>query len=282
MNGIIYLLTGCAHAARLAVSLWSLRKHYKGPVIVYTTHTESHYIGEKLANDNRLGIIHIECEAVKTRKNSSFLTKIKLLEKSPFDLVTYLDADTLITGDISALTESQYPFTATNFAGWSSHHGLVRKRIERWRTLEQSQNTPGSYASMIDEAVKPHPAVNGGVLSCRPKISPLLWNWFEFAMIGARTFICDEIALQILTPLYPHGILDCRYNCSPKYAPQAMLDDARIIHFHGEKHLREEKARQIWVPAYEETLVENVGDIKSWTPGGDPELAAYLAKKATT
>jgi hypothetical protein len=275
-RGVIYLLTGPSHAVRLAVSIWSLRKHYPGPITVYTTCPESHVIGKLLAADSRLNVRHEQVRAVESRKNSSFLTKVALLPNVPYRVGVYLDADTLVAGSIEPLLESaaKHEFCATRFADWVTTGRTLRHRIERWRSVEGPQFDRQQIDEMIEAALKPQPAVNGGVFGFR-KDAQILAPWYELAYTGRATFICDEIALQLLLPHYAHELLDCRFNCSPIHA--GPRDDVRIWHFHGEKHVRREACRQLWLPMYEECLAENIAGIHSWTPCGDRRLESFLA-----
>jgi hypothetical protein len=274
-GGVIYLLTGPSHAVRLAVSIWSLRKVYQGPITVYTTRPESHAIGKLLADDPRLNVRHEQIRAVETPKNGSFLTKVALLPSVPYRVGVYLDADTLVAGSIEPLLESaaKHGFCATRFADWVTTGRTLRRRIERWRIVEGQKFDRQQIDVMIEATLKPQPAVNGGVFGFRNDAS-ILAPWYELAHTGRNTFICDEIALQLLLPHYEHELLDCRFNCSPIHA--GPRDDVRIWHFHGEKHVRREACRKLWLPVYEECLAENIADIDSWTPCGDKRLESFL------
>src|SRR5690348_6433442 len=94
--GVIYLLTGPGHGARLVVSLLSLRQYFAGPVTVYTTQLESHEIGRRCAEDPRLRVEHRTCSEVDVPRNSAFLTKVSLLPDVPYDVAIHFDCDTLI------------------------------------------------------------------------------------------------------------------------------------------------------------------------------------------
>lgn len=273
-EGVCYLLTGRKHAVRLAVSLWSLRRHYDGPITVFTTRPDSHEIGQRLARDRRLAVEHREFPQQHRTKNGTFLTKIAILKKVPYETSAFLDADTLVVGDIAPLFEASpsAPFVATQFADWTTDRRVIRRRVERWRTLSQNRCTDAEWKEMIDAALQARPAINSGVFAVR-KEATLIDDWYELARIGRRTFICDEIALQILLPRYPHRLLDCRFNCSPIYA--ADCSDVRIWHMHGGKHLRA-NARRRWWPACLECLQENIGGIRDWIPAGDKRLQAFL------
>src|SRR5204863_389720 len=110
----------------------------------------------------------------------------------------------------------------------------------------------------------------------------ILQPWKELTWIGRDTFICDEIALQLLLHRFPHRVLPSKYNCSAQYC--ANERDPRIWHFHGGKHLSRAHASALWLPAYEECMRENVGGIAEWTPAGDKRLRGYLrsAEKAAS
>ena len=218
--GAVYMLTGPGHAVRLAVSIWSLRKHFDGPITVYTTQTESHAIGERLAADYRLGVEHCTFTQAAVRKNSSFLTKLALLPHVPYATALFLDADTLVVGDVGplmALTDAD-EFHATQFAQWQTTTRVIRRRIESWRALEQDRFPADWYRQIIDDALRLRPAINSGVFGFRPR-APILRLWNELTQIGRNMFICDEVALQIALHRFPHQVLDCRFNCSPIYFP---------------------------------------------------------------
>lgn len=278
--GVAYLLTGPSHAVRLVTSLLSLREHYQGSVHVFTTQAESHRIGREIAGDVRLDVRHFEFDQRYRGKNGSFLTKLDLLQTPPFERTAYLDADTLVVGDIAPLFEFMdgTQIVATQFAEWSSGRRPVKGRVERWRSLPQERFLGFEWKTLIDSAVQSHPAVNGGVFAIR-RGAELLRTWHELAILGRETFICDEIALQILLHHFPHQILDCRWNCSPQHARRR--SDVRIWHLHGEKHLRP-AASSLWLPWYDRAISDNIGSIREWTPAGDRRLARFLGRPPAT
>ena len=129
-----------------------------------------------------------------------------------------------------------------------------------------------SAAHLVDAALERRPAVNGGVFAYQ-RGAEIVDRWRELAETGRSTFICDEIALQLILTQYPHKLLDCRYNCSPVYGLRQ--EESRIWHFHGERHVRDARCREIWLPAYRDCLGENVARLAEWSPGGDRRLAAW-------
>src|SRR5687767_15145988 len=98
--GVVYLLTNPQLAARLVVSIYSLRKWYDGPVTVFTTRPESHEIGQLLADDKRLVVDHRTTSEAEARNThiAAYLTKPAVLAESPYERTIFLDADTLVVG----------------------------------------------------------------------------------------------------------------------------------------------------------------------------------------
>lgn len=273
-QGFVYLLTGQAHAARLVVSAWSLRNHFSGPITVYTSRVESHEIGRLLAADSCLRITHQECVEAAVTKNSSFLTKLDLIQNAPYEITAYLDADTLVVGSVQELLQidSQSEFHVTQFANWVSSGRKISKRVEAWRSVKSSKYSAQEMEMLVDDALTTRPAVNGGVFAFR-RGAKLLHPWRSLAYEGWRTFICDEIALQLLYYRYPHRVLDCRFNCSPIYA---RCQDPRVWHMHGEKHLSRDAGRALWLPAFRECWEKNIARLRDWAPAGDTSLAEVL------
>jgi hypothetical protein len=275
-RGVVYLLTGVGHAVRLAVSLWSLRRYYNGPVTLFTTQPASHAIGAQLAADRRLALQHQTLQQAVHRRNSSYLTKVKLLPQSPYETTLFLDADTLVTGAVLELFEAaeESGFAATRFAEWTTSGRRMQRRITSWRRVSQDLYAESEYARLIEETLQSRPAINTGVFAYRFGI-PLLDAWQRLTNAGWRQFICDEIALQILLQRFSYRLLNCQYNCSPVYASE--MDCVRIWHFHGDKHLCTGRPRDLWLPAWEECLREKVGGMQDWFPAGDSSLEKHLA-----
>jgi hypothetical protein len=280
-RGVVYLLTGPSHGARLVVSIWSLRKHYHGPVTLFTTRPESHGIGQLCAADPRLGVNHVTFKEIDSRKNSSFLTKVALPGLTPYAITSFLDADTIVTGDVFPLMEfpAEDEFCTTQFSNWRTDQKVIRRRVEGWRAIRPSQYDDGIFQAMLDEALQPRPAVNSGVFAFH-RHARILKPWLDLAVAGRHTFICDEVALQILLPHFPHRVLDCRFNCSPIHGVNK--ENARIWHFHGDKHLVRAEARALWLPVYCECVRENVADLARWTPGADRTLGTFLERNGET
>ena len=272
--GVIYLLTGAQHAARLVVSVYSLRKHYRGPITVFTTRPESHDIGRMIAEDDRLGIELARFDESQGGSNSTYLTKPRLMPATPYDATLFLDADTLVVGDVSELIEAtqKHRLVVTGFCDWKTTGISVQKRLEMWIPLAGTPGDEFGLQELIDTSSLPLPAVNAGVLGFH-RDSPIMDEWQRLTEFGRDTFLPDEVALQLLLPRYQHFLLGSQFNCSPAFGPY--VRDVRIWHFVARSHLGHYESQELWKPAYDECFQADVAKMRTWSRldrvTGDPE-----------
>jgi len=97
-KSVVYLLSGQAHAPYLVASAYTLRKHWKGSISIFSW-SESYEIAKQIAEDSNIGACVYEREPKLRRKdgvrgNAQFLDKIDLMSSLNDDPVLYLDADT--------------------------------------------------------------------------------------------------------------------------------------------------------------------------------------------
>lgn len=282
-RGVIYLLTGAAHAARMVVSLWNLRKRNTDlPVTVYTTTKESHLVAQHCIGDSRLGNVnHRITTELAIRKNRQFITKVHLLPVSPYDVVLYLDCDTLPIADVSPVLDAaeQYGFAATQFCNWVTTGSKITKRLTSLvDCIDDDNQIKQSAERQRDDCLShPYPSVNGGVFATR-RDAPILLEWYRLAMAGRRSFICDESALHLVLRDHEHTIMEGgHWNCSGHLGGEVeKTGPVNIWHFHGEKHIKRDSSREIWLPAFTECWDLDVAGIRSWAPLGDGDLEKYL------
>ena len=283
-TGIIYLLTKKKHAARLVVSLASLRRWYSGPVTIFTTRPESHEIGELCCADPRLGTnqIRIQERMAKTQE-TAFLTKSTAIANSPYPATVYMDADTLVVGDISPLIESapMSDVTAIVFHRWKTTDRHLVELLSTWRKHEGKKRDRFGLKQLIDGLLaNPFPGINAGIFAMKPS-SPILQDWHDLSYLGRKNYIPDEIALQLLLQRYPHRLLDTRFNCHPSANPE--MRDVRIWHYAGSLHMCNwGPERNLWYPAYLECRRHNFAKMAEWSnikKFPDPKFARRLEKR---
>lgn len=269
-SGVIYLLDGTKPAARLVVSLVTLRRHYEGPVAILATSATASEVVESICLDPSLSVALANIEHdLGDAKHRPFLLKTIVHRFSPFDVTLFLDCDTIVRGDLSPLFEfpTDEHILVTQFVNWTSDMRMIARRVQRWSSI---------CPELIEPALEFGQAVNTGVFSFT-RSTVAMKNWFALAYAGRHEFIPDEIAMQLLLPAVPAVVLDDRFNCSPKFR-DAEGDDVRIVHFHGRKHVG--SYGRLWLQEYDNVVARNTGGIRDWTPAGDRVLRDYLKSRA--
>lgn len=258
-SGVLYYHAGRGFATRLAVSLHSLRQHYRGPVAIMTDATAK-ALSERIGS--ALGATVIEIEPPKMRRHGHYLAKTQLWRHTPFERSLFLDADTVVAGPIDELLQIDGRVVITHFADWYSTGRKMSARIRGFSGV-----TP-----MIDQLVQASttikfPAINTGVVRFDRDFDGLE-QWEAITAAVSPRFIADEIAMQVVFPLWGRNcvVVDDRWNCSPIFGTHKA--EAKISHFHGDKHLRK-GGQEIWGPAYRAACEADVAGLREWAAAED-------------
>ena len=262
-RGIVYLISGNKHAVVLVASVASLRKHWDGDVAIVGTDEAGYTLAQQVASDERLRVRAIKMDHGNYRRNSGYLNKTRINSVVPFDSTVFLDADTIVRGDITEVFPRGDEMVLTSWGGWVTTGNMMSSRIRKWSKVEPERVERMTSISW--------PAINTGVFGFT-KRTVIMDDWYDVTKQNV-IFICDEIAAQIMYPDYPVRLLTDKYNCSPFVGQNK--DDSVVWHFHGKKHCKP-AAIDKWWPTYEECLSENYADINEWTPAGDKRLRRYL------
>jgi hypothetical protein len=265
--GVVYLLTDTQLAARLIVSLWSLRKWYDGPVTLFTTRPQSHQIGQLAARDRRLRIEHRTTSEAKGKDShqAAYLTKAAFLAESPYEGTIFLDADTLVVGPLDELLASvrMHLLTATIYGPAITNNARTNKNLIPWKKVLCGKPRFSAAAKLVNRALRqPLPLVNAGVFAIQ-RNAGLLKAWQRLTWIGRNTPTPEEIALQLLLLTQPHALLGFHFNCLPYFA--AAVHDVRIWHFAGSSHLRVPQGRELWLPVYKECARRKAAQLHTWS-----------------
>ena len=258
--GVTMLNLGTGHAALLAVSVYSLRKHYDGPIVVFCDEKSQPYTDLVCRDGN---CTKVEISGLEDVKHRSYTMKPQLPAMSPFTHTLQLDTDIIVTGDFSEM----WPYhdeelVLTQFSSWVSQGRMMSSRISMFQDVQPELTRK--------QMGRPYPAINTGVLSYGNRNQVARKEWLEVTEQKSGKFIVDEIAMQILSSKKCR-VMDDRYNCSPFYGVNQ--DKAVIWHFHGSKHLRKEKGRRLWLPVFKEACKEHFADVQRWAVETDKFLA---------
>lgn len=276
-DGVLYVLIGEKHSVQAVVSLWSLRRHWDGPVAIAAGDTPSRELAVRIAQDGRFGNV---CtvpfdykRVIRKGSGSVYATKTRMGELSPFDRTVFLDADTLVAGDFTDLfpEKGTDEVRLTQFCDWTTAGRMISGRVRGWMDV-----CPDLASRSLRHS---YPAINTGVMGFTSRSTPFMKCWQETAMKKV-VFICDEIACQLIFLDFPHVVLDHRWNCSPPltptYIPGVNDGDVRVWHGHGRKFKKKARGRQVWWPWLVDALELDLAGMREWFPAADKELKKFL------
>lgn len=265
-RGVVFMVTGKRHVVVMAISLFTLRQVYQGPVIIYCDDDALPFV-TLIAKDGDAEVKVFKRRQAPNHRNSGYLNKTRIPGMSPFDSTLQVDADTIFVGDISPLFPTDLGrLVLTQFSGWVTTGRLLKRRI-------------GMYEDIMPETVKQlrtesWPAVNTGVVAYGRDCVAAKETWPEVTGKKAGKFIVDEIAMQVMLPrIETMTIMDDRWNCSPTHGMNK--DRAVIWHFHGKKHMRKASGRALWLPCFAEAEERGFAGIGEWAYENDPNLKKF-------
>ena len=259
-QAVIYYNSGTKCLVRLAVSIASLRDHYKGDIVVYNQGT-SHPLLTDLSK-----IYSFRLHSFPHSSEKALVTKVHILKLLQHEEVVFLDADTLVRQPLTQMFEwvRQYGAVFTNFEDWFTRGRTIQRRINGWRGIIGNE--------YIEQALNYGTAINTGVFGIKND-HPIIEPWCELARIGGQNdlFIPDEISAQILIPSFEHYLAPKEYNRSARYGKS---DGCVVAHFHGRKHIGKWELCREW-----RNLFWELKDPLSLTdPLGDRALKDHMTK----
>jgi len=269
-RGVAYLFCGDGgYSERMAVSLFTLREHYAGPVTIFACGETCEQMAKRLASSLELtvrpGVL------AESRRHAAYLTKTLVPTWSEYRHTVLIDGDTVIVGPFDELFGP--PLAITRFSDWVSNGRRVANRVAWFRG-----KSPAIDLLVDAQLNHPHPAINTGVMGWA-KDEPALADWHAITTAAAGTHMTDEIAMQLLHTEVPEcKIFDDRFNCSPIYGTPEGRADVRIWHFHGGKHVRKEPGRSMWWPVFERVLRANPGGLQDWAGMYDKDVKKELTR----
>jgi hypothetical protein len=296
MQGVIYQLSAPPAAAQLAVSLYTLRRHYSGEVCIFAADS-CHDVAELLARQFVARVERLNPEPI---RHGSYILKPTTCLASPFDRTVFLDADTIVCGGIELLLETSGLFsspglTLTPFAKWTTMGKIISGRIQQWmhaddwlaKELAEYAVTPVIFPHAPRQIPYEFEAVNTGVFAFSSADKPMLEQWKTFCNAGKHCSFTDEYAMQLIwigaclrkfkfayhVSLMP----DDRYNCSVRFG--TCKDSAVIWHLHGRAHVRKPEGEALWWPIFDDLWRDNVAGVREWAAKCDHGVALVLKER---
>lgn len=273
---VLYWLCGVGYAETMAVSLYHLRKHWSGRVVIAHAidcpHAEANTQAARLLAATFDASL-IPTELPKCRRRRHYIAKASLWRHLSGQVV-YLDADTVPVAPIDEIfTDS---LTVTQFSNWLT----TGKRIYgRMQAFCKKAGVGNLYTN--DQL----PAINTGVVAWgeQAEESGVLGRWETATRIGWDAPFTDELAMQYELPFLLKEqaikvkIVDDSWNHSPTYGETKPV---KIWHFHGRRHIRKPEGREVWRPLALDAL-RNVPRLTEWWGHFDPAVLKATALAAT-
>lgn len=267
-RGVLYYNVGRKCLRRLAVSMSSLRDFWLGPVsLVYESDDGVPEWIQALCGDLNIEII----EAPPQHANPLSI-KPTLWRVSPYDVTMFLDSDTYVNGVIDPFMDAieAHQFAVHSFCDWRTDGSKMRKRIRAWRKATSRRR--------VRQALDYGKAVNTGIFGW-VKGAEILEPWEALTKRGTELNctrrLVDELACQMLLPHYPHTMLDESWGRSANYG-RVPIDQSKIIHYHGYKHVGKWDACELWKQRYWELRNGTTCGKAMEKPQGDRRLRRYI------
>lgn len=273
MQTVLYWLCGAGYAETMAVSLYHLRKHWQGDILLaYASNCKDSVANTeatwKLANAFDTSVAPITLPNY--RRHQHYIAKASLWRQTVGQTL-FLDADTVPLVPIDPLFTDA--LMTVHFSDWYTHGRIIGGRMRSF--VEHS----GLGFDFSDS----WPAINTGVVAWGPAAIEhgILEQWEVATQQGHAAPFTDELAMQWLLPTAFRGPMkgasierDC-WNYSPTHG---RTQPPKIYHFHGRRHVRKPEGRKIWQPLAVEAITNTPGLADWW--GSFDEHVAFVRELA--
>lgn len=276
-NGITFFNFGGSCVVRLFVALYTLRRHYMGPITVFLAKGDR--FNERITSDlAELDVDYtwFDMEAI-ARRNMKCVLKPKLFQMSPYDTTLMMDGDMLFQGNPAELFPvlEEKGFLVTKFSTWNTDGNKMLARIEKFR----SHLTAEQWAHLTDGKVKV-PAVNIGVMGWVRGTDAVMQRWETLTMAVAGLHMADEHAAQVTYPFMPSAVVGPQWNESCVFPSNKDLSQAKVLHYHGGKHSDPKRASsRIWLRGLQDLMrSRRVTGLAEYLHWGDDAVLSNLTK----
>lgn len=255
-DGVLLWSVGLRHREHFITCLLSLRDHWTHGVAVVVGDRAARDLAESCRARFDLRIIDFDYAALtaRHRRNSHYLAKTYLCDKSPFDRTVFVDLDTLTCGDIDPVFPEDGEIVLTRFAEWTTNAGPhMPGRVGSWANV-----CPYEAKLMLR---KPYPAINTGVFGFDRDCGDFMREWQRTTEKNV-VFMADELAAQLMYIHFRNRVLDDRFNWSVVYSKDN--EDARVRHGHGFKFFKKDRGWSYWRPYFARACAENIAGIADW------------------
>ncbi len=250
-NGFLYILSDAKYAAALATSIHTLRVWHGEPITILATdqcYSLAVSMGEKVRS----------LPMIKSRaRRPEFIAKGWAYLLSPHDQTIYLDADTLVMGDLSELFRHQ--FACTQVADYSINSNVRCSRAAR-RDIKYFESYGPIYGKLPAAALANDlPLINCGVVAYA-RDHRVLERVHAMCVAARHDPVSDQTALQLLVGMDDVTVVPDDWNWCVGYGDNG---SANVWHFH--RRLWAHKSyRDLWIPLFHQAVRDNACGMQSW------------------
>lgn len=222
-QGVIYFNRGNKCTIRMLISMYALRKHYKGNLCLIAMGEQPKGFIELVRQFN------IEIKYIEEREIKTLAQKTSLYRHTPYDFTVFIDADMICLNPIDEVFDKikEHTYVTYHFEDWITTGGSMSKRIKKMNAV---------CPEYVQPSLEYGQAVNTGLFGFT-KDAPILKELESLAektwRAGVNNVINDEVCCQVLLHKYPHYLMDREWGVSGKFGQ--VSDNTIFVHFHGKK-----------------------------------------------
>lgn len=273
-SGILFFNFGQSCVLRLIVAVRSLRDHYKGPCTVLLANDDP---GSDVASQELSDLVDVRYFDLQrlSKRNLKCVIKPSLFKQSPYDRSLMFDGDMLFQADptkvLQALDAPDAGLLLSRFSTWNTDGRKMQKRVSQfyeWLPPATERRLRGKT-----------PAINLGLVGWDSSYSDVLEEWEWLTMKRAGKHLADEVAANcMLAHSSDVQTVGPEWNESCIFGTMEEAADAKILHFHGNKHCGYRPSSFRWLTylarAVDSGLIRNFELIKDWP---DKSFKAFLS-----
>ena len=261
-DGIIFHIQNCRDIIPASVCLYSLRKHWNGPI--------TFFLDDVIPKEFENICKNFQSEIIRV---STSCDQSSICLQSPYDRTIWLSSNTLILGSIKKMFEyldnPNISVSTPHFAYWYSDSPIISGRINKFSSFIDKK--------YVDKSLSHYPAINTGVLVFK-KDSKFMKDWSECVKKSnnSNNNLLSEILFQILYPSYPEVfIAPSQFNVSVKL-DKNRTEDKRIVHYHGNRFVDSLEDCLCWKSSLNEMRQKNIANIKDFLSYADKNIKAFI------
>ncbi len=263
-QGVIYQLSGRPCAELMAVSLWSLRQHYGGPVTIMATR-DCRQVASRIGADLHADVMTFELLRMTSphRRRAHSQSKVLAYLGSPYEASVFLDTDTIVNAPIDELLSLSYRGIVATRLCEDRLMDTTPTAISAWHEVRQFRAFGRYGRHMVREASDANMhVVNTGVFGW-PRGIDIIRELHHLVVMGREWRCSDESVVNLTLHRAPlQALMDPTWNASIWQYPD--WSSHNITHLNAGAWWNCDAGRMCFSGAIASAISENAGGLASW------------------